>query len=62
MPVRPVIRGKCPDYTFPGQTLLHIGVFSDVDVIVVVNKIIAQYRIERNDGGCNDKKTYCKIM
>ena len=62
VPVRPVIRGKCPGYTFTGQPVLHMGVFSDVDVIVVIYEVVAQYRIERDDGGHHDEKTYCKTM
>ena len=39
-----------------------MGILSDVDVIVVIYEVVAQYRIECDDAGYGDKKTYCKTI
>ena len=38
MPVRLRVRRKCPPDRFPGQALAEMGVFSDVAIVVEVNK------------------------
>ena len=46
--------GESPPNTFPGQTLLHMGIRINVEVVVEVNKPVAEGREEH--AGNEDKE------
>ena len=43
MPVAGLVGGKRPDDTLDRQAVLYVGIFTDIFIVIVVNKFIVLY-------------------